>query len=274
LVPEKTEEYYLPPFSQEQGSTRGNMIVLNHYWLVVLLVAKSVFDRVSTFDHLACFECSSGLMHVCMNMCQNFGRNFWGGKNRDAVSLLTLQDKHPNRTNINPAKIDFYGWLHFLDTVLRSLIIKGVMTILEIKMLKSLNSHGMMHNEFKTLCEEVVDVFLMPSIDRLEADGVKSLQGRTESGHAVVLAHDLMTMQDMRDSIKWGHPMRVKRMLKYWTPMFYAGGGYNYSNELMELLHNVEHDWPCQAAQTIFNGMLVNSMSKPGGWTETDICVE
>jgi hypothetical protein len=104
----------------------------------------------------------------------------------------------------------------------------------------------------------------MPSVDRLEADGVKILQGHTESGHAVLLAHDLMTMRDMRDSIKRGHPMRLRRMLKYWTPMFYAGGGYNYSNELMELLHNIEHDWPRQAAQTIFNGMLVNSIRKSG----------
>ena len=42
----------------------------------------------------------------------------------------------------------------------------------------------------------------------------------------------------------------------------------------MELLHNVKHDWPCQAAQTIFNGILVNWTGKPGGWTETDIHVE
>jgi len=49
LVPEKTEEFYLPTFNQEQGSTCGNMIVLNHYWLVVLLVTKSIFDQLMFF---------------------------------------------------------------------------------------------------------------------------------------------------------------------------------------------------------------------------------
>jgi hypothetical protein len=68
--------------------------------------------------------------------------------------------------------------------------------------------------------------------------------------------------------------MRIKRIMKYWTPMFYAGGSYNYSNELMELLHNTLHDWPRKAVQTIFNGMLVNSTGKPDGFTETDIRVE
>ena len=40
--------------------------------------------------------------------------------------------------------------------------------------------------------------------------------------------------------------------------MFYGGGSYNYSNELMELLHNVEHDWPPESVNVIFDGMLVN----------------
>lgn len=43
----KTEEYYQPTFDQEQGSTRGNMIVLEHYWLKVLDVPKDVFEDTS-----------------------------------------------------------------------------------------------------------------------------------------------------------------------------------------------------------------------------------
>jgi hypothetical protein len=86
--------------------------------------------------------------------------------------------------------------------------------------------------------------------------------------------HDLMTMCKMRHAIKHGHPERVKRMLKYWTPMFYGGGSYNYSNELMELLHNVEHDWPRESANVVFDGMLVNTTGEVAGFTEGDICVE
>jgi hypothetical protein len=111
------------------------MIVIEHYWLVVLIVAKSIFDQLmffllgdrlttardraaqdqravdrspSIFDHLSCFQCTSGVMHVCMNMCQNLGRTHWGRTNCDAVSLLTLRDQLPNRSNITPQKIDFY----------------------------------------------------------------------------------------------------------------------------------------------------------------------
>lgn len=46
IPPEKMEEYYLPTFDQEQGSTRGNMLVLTHYFGKVLNLAKDVFERV------------------------------------------------------------------------------------------------------------------------------------------------------------------------------------------------------------------------------------
>ena len=59
-----------------------------------------------------------------------------------------------------------------------------------------------------------------------------------------------------------------------WTPMFYAGGSYNYSNELMELLHNAEHDWPRESTDVIFNGMLVNTTGEEDGYTEGDLRVE
>jgi hypothetical protein len=48
-------------------------------------------------------------------------------------------------------------------------------------------------------------------------------------------------------------------MIKYWTPMFYAGGGYNYANEGMELLHNLEHDWPVDIRHVLHGGMLMNT---------------
>lgn len=56
--------------------------------------------------------------------------------------------------------------------------------------------------------------------------------------------------------------------------MFYAGGGYNYSNELMELLHNLIHDWPKDTALVALGGMLVNTTGKPNRFCEADINVE
>jgi hypothetical protein len=46
--------------------------------------------------------------------------------------------------------------------------------------------------------------------------------------------------------------------------MYYGGGSYNSSNELMELLHNVEHDWPKESADVVFDGMLVNTTGEEG----------
>ncbi|KIM91756.1 hypothetical protein PILCRDRAFT_94385 [Piloderma croceum F 1598] len=282
----KTEEYYLLTFDQEQGSTRGNMIVLEHYWLKTLAVPKSVFedtsfsilgDRLTTARDRAAqdhFRMISGVMHICMNMIQNMGRNTFGGTNRDAVSMDTLRGVLPNHSALNTKKIDFYGWLQFMDAILRALTLAAAMALLDLTTTKQLDEHKLTRPEFMSLAEKIVDSFLLPSIDRLEADDVKKLPGQTESGHAVLLFHDLMTMHETRHSIKHGHPEQLKRMLKYYIPMFYGGGSYNYSNELMELLHNMEHDWPPECANITFDGMLVNTTGKEAAFTEGDIHVE
>ncbi|KAJ7827097.1 hypothetical protein B0H13DRAFT_2374013 [Mycena leptocephala] len=265
----QTEEYFLPTYDQEQSSTRGNMLVIGHYFVDVLQIPKVIFedrnffllgDRLTTardraaqdqravdrsehrIDHLSSFEAISGIMHFVLNKIQNLGKNTWGGANKDAVSLLTLLEKLPNRTNINLRKIDFYAWLRFLDTVLRALVLRAAMVILDVASPSELSRQKLSSNEFKALCLRIVAEFLLPSIDRLEADEVKNLPGSTQSGNAVLLMHDLMTIREMRHAIKHGHPERMERMLKYWTPMFYAGGGFNYANESMELLHNLNHD--------------------------------
>ncbi|PPR07519.1 hypothetical protein CVT24_006875 [Panaeolus cyanescens] len=45
IPPTKTEEYYLPTFDQEQGSTRENMIVLKHYFQKVLKMLPEAFEK-------------------------------------------------------------------------------------------------------------------------------------------------------------------------------------------------------------------------------------
>ena len=56
--------------------------------------------------------------------------------------------------------------------------------------------------------------------------------------------------------------------------MLYSGRSYNYLNELIELLHNMEDDWPPECANITFDGMLVNTTGKEAGYTEGNICVE
>jgi hypothetical protein len=51
------------------------------------------------------------MMHFVLNQIQNIRKNTWGGTDQDAVSLSTLLEKLPNRSNINLRKIDFYALL-------------------------------------------------------------------------------------------------------------------------------------------------------------------
>ncbi|KAJ7213112.1 hypothetical protein GGX14DRAFT_534293 [Mycena pura] len=292
LANKETEEYVLPTYDQEQASTRGNMLVIEHYFCHVLGIPKKAFeerfffllgDRLTTardraaqdqravdrseyrVDHLSSFEVTSGIMHFVMNQIHNIGKNTWGGANKDPVSLLTLLEKLPNRTNINLRKIDFYAWLRLLDTVLRALVLRAAMVVLGVSDLK--------HEKLSTFM--IVADFLLPSLDCLEAEGIKTLPGSTQSGNAVLLMHDLMTLREMRHAIKYGHPERMERILKYWTPMFYAGGSFNYANESMELLHNLNHDWPPDISPILRGGMLINNKDgKAGNFKETDIRVE
>ncbi|KAK7015297.1 hypothetical protein R3P38DRAFT_3321629 [Favolaschia claudopus] len=271
LPAKKTEEYFLPTFDQEQTSTRGNMIVLDHFFRDVLKVPNEVFenknyfvlgDRLTTardraaqdqraldrsehrFDHLASISILSGLMHVSMNQVQNIGRNTWGTAGAfDALSLATLLSKLPN--------IDFYAWLRFFDVILRALVMRAAM-FRKTKMIEA---------SYRVLCSQVASRYIIPSVDRLEAEGTKSLLGSTECGNAILLMHDLMTMREMRDAIKFGHPDRVER-------------SYNYANELMELLHNLIHDWPPETAQILRAGMFMNNQGKRRTFKETDIRVE
>ena len=56
------------------------------------------------------------------------------------------------------------------------------------------------------LVTKIVGRFLMPSVSLLETRGVKNFKGNTVLGHAIILMHHLMTLQEMQDAIKHGHP--------------------------------------------------------------------
>ncbi len=305
IVPHKTERHWLPTFDQEQGSTRGNMQVLEHYLLDVLRMRRDIFeeqaivvlgDRLTTArdraaqdqraldrstdraDHLSSIKLASGMMHQCLNMVINIARNHLGDKsNNDAVSLHTLRNHLPNREGLNLNKVDFYAWLRFLDVVLRALTITACLVVLDVPDTGSSLKTAVEHftpSEFHALCIDIADQFFLASPNSLEAQSVKRISGDTVNGHAVSLAHSLVTLREMRNAIKYGHPTRMLRMLKYWTPMFYAGGSYNYSNEDMELLHNLLDEWPDDSAGVILAGMLVNTTGRDDVFKEGDLEVE
>ncbi|KAK7006963.1 hypothetical protein R3P38DRAFT_2646553, partial [Favolaschia claudopus] len=161
LPSQKTEEYFLPTYDQDQSSTRGNF--KHHYYQEVLAMPKETFeerfnsllgDRLTTararaaqdqravdrsedrIDHLSSFAMLSGLMHICMNMISNIGKNYWGGSNKDEMSLITLLQLLPNRSDINLRKIDFYACLRFLKVILRhgALVLRAAIVVLGLKL--------------------------------------------------------------------------------------------------------------------------------------------
>ncbi|KAI0337892.1 hypothetical protein BDW22DRAFT_1339041 [Trametopsis cervina] len=304
ITAQRTERHWLPTFDQEQGSTRGNMVVLEHYLLDVLRIPKAQFeqcmvgvlgDRLTTArdraaqdqraldrssdraDHLSSILLTSGMMHQCLNMVINIARNAFGDtSNHDEVSLSVLRDLLPNRDSLNLKKVDFYAWLRFLDVVLRSLVLAAVIAHLNVgnrdRIAEATKDFSL--EDFNHLCVAVAEGYILPTSGALEHTGIKSVRGETVSGHALTLMHSLMTVREMRHAIKYGHPTRMLRMLKYWVAMFYGGGSYNYSNECMELLHNVLGDWPEDTAQVMLAGMLVNTTGRPDGFKEGDLDVE
>ncbi|KAJ7697846.1 hypothetical protein B0H17DRAFT_1130125 [Mycena rosella] len=104
----KTEEYFLPTYDQEQSSTRGNMLVIDHYYPgPVLRIPKHIFearysllfgDRLTTAWDRAAQD--QRAVDRSEHRIQNLGKDAWGGGSRGAVSLLTLLEKLPNRSNM------------------------------------------------------------------------------------------------------------------------------------------------------------------------------
>lgn len=303
IPPHRTEEYYLPTFDQEQGSTRGNMVVLEHYFSKVLAIPKKTFeermftvlgDRLTVardraaqdqravdtsphaFDHLSSFAMVGGLMHYEMNFIAAVAGNAWGKPGVcDAVSLMTLQKLLPNRTEVNPKKINYYAWLRFLHAIFQALVLKAAMVVMKSASFSDfctdLRSDS---SQLETLATRVVDQFVIPPTSRLEDEGIKLVKGESETGHAMQLLHDLMTLEEMHDAVKRGHPTRALRTIKFWMPMYYAAGSYNYSNECMETLHNVTHDWPTPYSDVAFKGMFFNPRGRIEDFKSTDIRCE
>lgn len=199
----KTEEYYLPTFDQEQGSTRGNMVVLEHYFGDVLKIPKSTFettmftvlgDRLTTargraaqdqhavdrskyrFDHLSSIALTSGLMHFCLNFIRAIGGNWWSPKDgyEGILSFATLSHILPNQSDISLRNIDYYGWQRFLDTILHGLIVKSFMTALDLSDPKELTGDTLLMriptpSHLNDVATQIVDHYLIALPSRLEA---------------------------------------------------------------------------------------------------------
>ncbi|KAJ6617850.1 hypothetical protein B0H10DRAFT_1948033 [Mycena sp. CBHHK59/15] len=186
----KTEEYFLPTYDQEESSTRGNMLVIEHYYPgPVLCMPKKFFesryafllgDRLTTARDWAAQDHSQWYNACCDEPDSKYGQECLGFGTADPVGLSTLLSKLPNRKNINLQKIDFYAWLRFMYAVLRALVLRAAMVILKVSTPQGLEKLHLSAAAFEKLCNEIVAQFLLPSLDRLEAEEVKTLPGSTK----------------------------------------------------------------------------------------------
>jgi len=96
--------------------------------------------------------------------------------------------------------------------ILRGLVVQAALRVCNIATLKdfngeSLNIHD--YSQFSNLTTLIVDLYLLPSTSRLEMLEKKTLKDSSQSGHAVLLVHDLMTLREMQHAIKHGHPQHI-----------------------------------------------------------------
>ena len=174
-------------------------------------------------------------MHQCLNQIHNIVRTFGGSPTKtskpDAISLFTLRDILPNRSYLNARNIDFYAWLRSLDVILQALVITASSVVLqcgstEDDITRQTAAHT--YTDFWSLCTSIVDRFLLPDSGYLEASGVQTVAGETVSSHAVLLAHALMTMREMRHAIKHGHPGGVHDLDRARRPLEAPGRAPEY----------------------------------------------
>jgi hypothetical protein len=182
---------------------------------------RAVDQSLHAFDHLSSFRMVSGLMHYELNFISAIADNYWGDKTTNTESLSAFHHTLPNRTEINPKKIDYYAWIRFLEVVLSSLVLKAALVVVGVSELHNLKSVFLRDPHLlKDVAAKVVETYVLPSPGRLEALRIKPIKGHTMSGHAVLLMHDLMTLREMHNAIKRGHPSRILHVLKFCCPCF------------------------------------------------------
>ncbi|KIO25434.1 hypothetical protein M407DRAFT_75768 [Tulasnella calospora MUT 4182] len=306
LEPHITRQFYLPTLDQEQGTVKGNMEVLEEYLFRILNIPHKSFekrlvavlgDRLTTArdrsaqayrsldrsesrgERFASLVLLPGLMHTRLAFIELLNRQLWHtGKasERDPTDLGVLHQLLDHRTRVKHGKIEFYAWLRFLEAIFSGMAISAVGALLPNctsveDLSNTLGARIKTREDLEKLAMDAVDRYLMPSVDRLEATDVKTVEGDSVVGHAVITFQLLALLQNLTHSIKYGHITRILDSLKFMYPIFYAGGSYNYSAEIGEFLHNVTHDWPKQSVDTLVGALLVNTTGRPDGFKETDL---
>lgn len=216
-------------------------------------------------------------MHSRLALIELINRFLWheAEDGHDPTDLRHLHQLLPHRAQVVHRKIDFYAWIRFLDVVFAAMVnaagaaVSGCTTLAELSSYIDIHIRSWTHLE--ELAANLVDSFLVTSVNRAETERVKTVKGDSVVGHAMITFQLINLLSELTSSVKLGHPTRLLGCLKLTYPIFYAGGSYNYASEIGELLHNVTHDWPPDSAEILVSSLLVNTTGRPDGFKELDI---
>ncbi|TFY76426.1 hypothetical protein EWM64_g7587 [Hericium alpestre] len=104
----------------------------------------------------------------------------------------------------------------------------------------------------------------------------KARQGSRRYGfeNAVLFLRDALLLFAFSNAIKTGDSGRVLVILKIWAFSFRGQGRTKYAQEVLFLIHNIEHVWPKAVVDIVLNNWLVNPTGKRNAWVEVDLMQE
>ncbi|KAF8602550.1 hypothetical protein BDV93DRAFT_443842 [Ceratobasidium sp. AG-I] len=85
---------------------------------------------------------------------------------------------------------------------------------------------------------------------------------------------DALDLESFISAVKAGDSGRVLILLKLWSCAFRASGHPKYAQEMLFLIHNIEHVWPPALRDIVFNNWLLNPTGKPNSHVELDLVQE
>ncbi|KAG8709847.1 hypothetical protein FRC11_005160 [Ceratobasidium sp. 423] len=85
---------------------------------------------------------------------------------------------------------------------------------------------------------------------------------------------DALELQAYTAAIKAGDSGRALLSLKLWALAFRANGRSKYAQEMLYLIHNLTHVWPCPLRNIILNNWLLNPTGNPNSHVELDLIQE
>ncbi|KZV63277.1 hypothetical protein PENSPDRAFT_590184 [Peniophora sp. CONT] len=165
------------------------------------------------------------------------------------------------------------------DLIDVSLYARVLQCALEVSGKDSLSAYaqGLTFDQLKSDAENIVGRFA----DGRKVHQLERARARKGTEHgdmvfesAVLFLRDALLLREFTDAIKSGDSGRVYLVLKVWALSYRGQGRTKYAQEALFLIHNVEHVWPAELRDLVFDNWLVNTTGKTDAFLEVDLLQE